>query len=153
MVLRVRSSEKMKRSAQQSVVSEREKRPKSKSRPKSKQKKSTKIDAKMPKKPPTAFFYFLWVLLMSYVSFLFIDLVNFLSIITFLYGCSFLCFISSVFVSLFFWPNLEDFRFRVELKSIFIFPGCLQMQNLCCFFRLTNGLCFLAFKLGFWFLT
>ncbi|XWS19820.1 hypothetical protein CRYUN_Cryun31cG0049300 [Craigia yunnanensis] len=59
MVLRVRSSDKMKRSAQQSVVSEREKRPKSKSRPKSKQKKSKKIDAKMPKKPPTAFFYFL----------------------------------------------------------------------------------------------
>ncbi|XP_022720294.1 high mobility group B protein 14-like isoform X3 [Durio zibethinus] len=60
MVLRVKSSEKMKRSAQQSVVSEREKRPKSKSRPKSKQKKKkTKIDAKMPKKPPTAFFYFL----------------------------------------------------------------------------------------------
>ena len=59
MVLSVKSNEKMKRSAQQSVVSEREKRPKSKSRPKSKQKKSTKIDAKMPKKPPTAFFYFL----------------------------------------------------------------------------------------------
>lgn len=56
-MLRVRSSEQMKRSAQQSVVSEREKRPKSKSRPKSK-KKSTKIDAKMPKKPPTAFFFF-----------------------------------------------------------------------------------------------
>ncbi|XWS15954.1 hypothetical protein CRYUN_Cryun34aG0045800 [Craigia yunnanensis] len=59
MVLRVKLSEKMKRSAQQSVVSEREKRPKSKSRPESKQKKSTKNDAKMPKKPPTAFFYFL----------------------------------------------------------------------------------------------
>ncbi|EOY27739.1 HMG-box DNA-binding family protein isoform 2 [Theobroma cacao] len=60
MVLRVKSSEKMKRSAQQSVVSEREKRRTSKSRPKSKQKKkNTRIDAKMPKKPPTAFFYFL----------------------------------------------------------------------------------------------
>ncbi|XP_021294232.1 high mobility group B protein 14 [Herrania umbratica] len=60
MVLRVKSSEKMKRSAQQSVVNEREKRPTSKSRPKSKQKKkNTRIDAKMPKKPPTAFFYFL----------------------------------------------------------------------------------------------
>ncbi|XVF25497.1 hypothetical protein REPUB_Repub13aG0217700 [Reevesia pubescens] len=60
MVLRVKSSEKMK-SAQQSVVSDREKRPKSKSRSnlKQKKKKNTKIDAKMPKKPPTAFFYFL----------------------------------------------------------------------------------------------
>ncbi|XVF87190.1 hypothetical protein PTKIN_Ptkin18bG0099300 [Pterospermum kingtungense] len=59
MVLRVKSREKMKRSAEQSVVSEREKRSKSKSRPKPKKKKSSKIDAKMPKKPPTAFFYFL----------------------------------------------------------------------------------------------
>ncbi|XVF27352.1 hypothetical protein REPUB_Repub14bG0100200 [Reevesia pubescens] len=41
MVLRIKSSEKMKR-------------PKSKQ-----QKKKAKIDAKMPKKPPTAFFYFL----------------------------------------------------------------------------------------------
>ncbi|WRX26734.1 hypothetical protein QQP08_019221 [Theobroma cacao] len=62
MVLRVKSSEKMKRSAQQSVVSEREKRRTSKSRPKSKQKKkNTRIDAKMPKKPPTAFFYFFFI--------------------------------------------------------------------------------------------
>ncbi|XVE51587.1 hypothetical protein DITRI_Ditri02bG0053400 [Diplodiscus trichospermus] len=59
MVLRVRSSEKMKSLAQQSFVSGREKKPKSKSKPRSKQKKNTKIDAKMPKKPPTAFFYFL----------------------------------------------------------------------------------------------
>nr|KJB68906.1 hypothetical protein B456_011G042300 [Gossypium raimondii] len=59
MALRVKSSEKMKKTAEESVVSEREKRPKSKSRPKSKLKKKTKIDAKMPKKPPTAFFYFL----------------------------------------------------------------------------------------------
>ncbi|MBA0627868.1 hypothetical protein Godav_022672 [Gossypium davidsonii] len=59
MALRVKSSEKMKKTAEESVVSEREKRPKSKSRPKSKLKKKTKIDSKMPKKPPTAFFYFL----------------------------------------------------------------------------------------------
>ncbi|KAK8618567.1 hypothetical protein V6N13_132555 [Hibiscus sabdariffa] len=60
MVLRMKSSEKTKKIAQGSVVSERETRPKSKSRLKSKQKKKkTKIDAKMPKKPPTAFFYFL----------------------------------------------------------------------------------------------
>ncbi|TYG48799.1 hypothetical protein ES288_D10G044500v1 [Gossypium darwinii] len=59
MALRVKSSEKMKKTAEESVVSEREKRPKSKSRPKTKLKKKTKIDAKMPKKPPTAFFYFL----------------------------------------------------------------------------------------------
>ncbi|KAA3479045.1 high mobility group B protein 14-like isoform X1 [Gossypium australe] len=59
MALRVKSSEKMKKTAEESVVSEREKRPKLKSRPKSKLKKKTKIDAKMPKKPPTAFFYFL----------------------------------------------------------------------------------------------
>ncbi|GMI77742.1 hypothetical protein like AT2G34450 [Hibiscus trionum] len=60
MVLRMKSSEKMKKIAQGSDVSESETRPKSKSRLKSKQKKKkTKIDAKMPKKPPTAFFYFL----------------------------------------------------------------------------------------------
>ncbi|OMO66579.1 hypothetical protein CCACVL1_21073 [Corchorus capsularis] len=62
MVLRVRSSDRMKRSAQESFVSEREQRSKSKSnsRTKSKQKKKiTRIDAKMPKKPPTAFFFFL----------------------------------------------------------------------------------------------
>ncbi|GMI85981.1 hypothetical protein like AT2G34450 [Hibiscus trionum] len=55
----LRSSAKMKRSAPESVVSERLKIPNSKSRPKMKHKKKTKIDAKMPKKPPTAFFYFL----------------------------------------------------------------------------------------------
>ncbi|XP_039061665.1 high mobility group B protein 14-like isoform X2 [Hibiscus syriacus] len=63
MALRVKSSDKMKKIAQGSVVSVRETRPKSKSRLKSKQqqqkKKTTKFDAKMPKKPPTAFFYFL----------------------------------------------------------------------------------------------
>ncbi|KAK8612860.1 hypothetical protein V6N13_092964 [Hibiscus sabdariffa] len=45
-----------------SVVCERGKRPNSNSMPKmkhKKKKKKTKIDAKMPKKPPTAFFYFL----------------------------------------------------------------------------------------------
>ncbi|MBA0852492.1 hypothetical protein Goshw_005976 [Gossypium schwendimanii] len=57
--LRVKSSEKMKKTTEESVVSERKKRPKSKSRPKLKLKKKTKIEAKMPKKPPTAFFYFL----------------------------------------------------------------------------------------------
>ncbi|XP_022715570.1 high mobility group B protein 14-like isoform X1 [Durio zibethinus] len=60
MVLRAKSSEKMKSSGQQSVFRDREMRPKSKSKPKSKpKKKNTKIDARMPKKPPTAFFYFL----------------------------------------------------------------------------------------------
>ncbi|MFQ6650900.1 hypothetical protein Gotur_022108 [Gossypium turneri] len=49
----------MKKTTEESVVSERKKRPKSKSRPKSKLKKKTKIEAKMPKKPLTTFFYFL----------------------------------------------------------------------------------------------
>ncbi|MFQ6657426.1 hypothetical protein Gotur_027104, partial [Gossypium turneri] len=48
----------MKKTAEESVVSEREKRPKSKSRLKSKLKKKTKIEDKMPKKPSAAFFYF-----------------------------------------------------------------------------------------------
>ncbi|MFQ6643770.1 hypothetical protein Gotur_017988, partial [Gossypium turneri] len=63
-MLRVKSSENMKKTAEESVVSEREKRPKSKSRLKSKLKKKTKIEDKMPKKPSTAFFYFfeLWFL-------------------------------------------------------------------------------------------
>ncbi|KAK8612823.1 hypothetical protein V6N13_092927 [Hibiscus sabdariffa] len=45
-----------------SVVCERGKRPNSNSRPKMKhnKKKKTKIDAKMPKIPPSAFFYFLF---------------------------------------------------------------------------------------------
>ncbi|MFQ6626331.1 hypothetical protein Gotur_005491 [Gossypium turneri] len=49
----------MKKTTEESVVSERKKRPKSNSKPKLKLKKKTKIEAKMPKKPPTAFFYFL----------------------------------------------------------------------------------------------
>ncbi|TYG65442.1 hypothetical protein ES288_D06G185900v1 [Gossypium darwinii] len=57
--LRVKSSENMKKTTEESVVSEREKRPKSKSRLKSKLKKKTTIEDKMPKKPSTAFFYFL----------------------------------------------------------------------------------------------
>ncbi|KAG4151072.1 hypothetical protein ERO13_D04G041700v2 [Gossypium hirsutum] len=57
--LRVKSSENMKKTAEEGVVSEREKRPESKSRLKSKLKKKTKIKDKMPKKPSTAFFYFL----------------------------------------------------------------------------------------------
>ncbi|MFQ6647630.1 hypothetical protein Gotur_021181, partial [Gossypium turneri] len=56
--LRVKSSEYMKKTAEESVVSEKEKRPKSKSILKSKLKKKTKIKDKMPKKPSTAFFYF-----------------------------------------------------------------------------------------------
>ncbi|XP_057422271.1 high mobility group B protein 14 [Lotus japonicus] len=51
LVLRVKSSEQMKRSAQQT---------KSTKKPKAKQKTSKqRIDANKPKKPPTAFFYFL----------------------------------------------------------------------------------------------
>ncbi|KAG5247615.1 hypothetical protein OIU76_029838 [Salix suchowensis] len=55
MVLRIRSNEITKRSTrQQSVVrSEKERRPKSKTM------KNKKFDAMKPKKPPTAFFYFL----------------------------------------------------------------------------------------------
>lgn len=55
MVLRIRSNEITKRSTRQQRVvrSENERRPKSKT------KKNKKFDAKKPKKPPTAFFYFL----------------------------------------------------------------------------------------------
>ncbi|XP_059438609.1 high mobility group B protein 14 [Corylus avellana] len=60
MVLRVKSSEGMKRSARLSRVSAEEKRPGSAKKPKTKQKKKNdKFDAKKPKKPPTAFFFFL----------------------------------------------------------------------------------------------
>ncbi|CAK7350243.1 unnamed protein product [Dovyalis caffra] len=64
MVLRIRSNEISKRSSrQQSVVSsEKERRPKSTTKPKNvkrKTKKNEKFDARKPKKPPTAFFYFL----------------------------------------------------------------------------------------------
>ncbi|KAF3449909.1 hypothetical protein FNV43_RR05988 [Rhamnella rubrinervis] len=60
MVLRVRPTERTKRSASLSIVDEEEKRPKSVKKPKTKQKKkSGKFDAKKPKKPPTAFFFFL----------------------------------------------------------------------------------------------
>ncbi|TYH67444.1 hypothetical protein ES332_D06G188400v1 [Gossypium tomentosum] len=58
-IINAKSSENMKKTTEESVVSEREKRPKSKSRLKSKLKKKTKIEDKMPKKPSTAFFYFL----------------------------------------------------------------------------------------------
>lgn len=71
MVLRVRPTEKTKRSANLSIVDEEEKRPKSVKKPKTKQKKkSGKIDAKKPKKPPTAFFFFLYVpLLLPFICF------------------------------------------------------------------------------------
>ncbi|XP_039166593.1 uncharacterized protein LOC104440799 [Eucalyptus grandis] len=61
MVLRVKSSEKMKRLALMSRESEEEWRPKSGRSVKTaaRGKKNVKLDAKMPKKPPTAFFYFL----------------------------------------------------------------------------------------------
>uniref|UniRef100_A0A2P2JPZ1 HMG box domain-containing protein n=1 Tax=Rhizophora mucronata TaxID=61149 RepID=A0A2P2JPZ1_RHIMU len=61
MVLRIRTNESLKRSARQNVVStEREKKPRSATKPKAKlKKKNVKLDPKMPKKPPTAFFYFL----------------------------------------------------------------------------------------------
>ncbi|KAK9268156.1 hypothetical protein L1049_010598 [Liquidambar formosana] len=63
MVLRVRPTETMKRSsAQQSRVVEKEKKkPVSAKKPKTKpmKKKTDKLDSKKPKKPPTAFFYFL----------------------------------------------------------------------------------------------
>ncbi|XP_057493660.1 high mobility group B protein 14-like [Actinidia eriantha] len=53
MVLKVKSTGKMKKGTQQS-------RPKSASEPKTTPKwKAAKLDAKKPKKPPTAFFYFL----------------------------------------------------------------------------------------------
>lgn len=62
MVLRVRTTEGTKRSARLSIVDEEEKRPKSVKKAKTKQKnKSEKFDAKKPKKPPTAFFFFLYV--------------------------------------------------------------------------------------------
>lgn len=72
MVLRVKSSEGMKRPARLTQVSEEDKRPKSVAKaPKTKQKKKIeKFDAKKPKKPPTAFFYFLYV--PSSVPFLFL---------------------------------------------------------------------------------
>lgn len=71
MVLRVRPTEKTKRAANLSIVDEEEKRPKSVKKPKPKQKKkSGKIDAKKPKKPPTAFFFFLYVpLLLPFIWF------------------------------------------------------------------------------------
>ncbi|KAF8031100.1 hypothetical protein BT93_D0329 [Corymbia citriodora subsp. variegata] len=60
MVLRAKSTEKMKRLALLSRESEEEWRPKSaKSVKTAGGKKGVKLDAKMPKKPPTAFFYFL----------------------------------------------------------------------------------------------
>ena len=66
MVLRIKSSVGMKRSATLSRVSEEDKRPNSpksakKPKPKQQKKKIEKFDAKKPKKPPTAFFYFLYV--------------------------------------------------------------------------------------------
>ncbi|KAJ8761937.1 hypothetical protein K2173_006539 [Erythroxylum novogranatense] len=61
MVLRIRSSERMSRSRRLNVVSvDKEKKPKAVMKRKGRSnKKSAKLDAKMPKKPPTAFFYFL----------------------------------------------------------------------------------------------
>lgn len=62
MGLRVRQSEATKRLASLIRAEEEEKTIISVKRSKNKQKKkSAKIDAKMPKKPPTAFFYFLYV--------------------------------------------------------------------------------------------
>ncbi|KAJ7968907.1 High mobility group B protein [Quillaja saponaria] len=57
MVLRVKSSERMKGLTQQRRIGEKEKRSMSGKKAKSKQKKM--LDSKKPKKPPTAFFYFL----------------------------------------------------------------------------------------------
>lgn len=69
MVLRIRSSDGMKRSARLSRVSE-ERMPMSAKKPKTKQKKKNdKLDAKKPKKPPTAFFYFLYVPLLLLLFF------------------------------------------------------------------------------------
>ncbi|XP_062012770.1 high mobility group B protein 14 [Rosa rugosa] len=60
MVLRVRRSEATERLSSLIRAEEKEKRVVSVKRSKTKQKKKgAKIDAKMPKKPPTAFFYFL----------------------------------------------------------------------------------------------
>ncbi|XP_031389717.1 high mobility group B protein 14 [Punica granatum] len=61
MVLRAKSSEKMKRLAEMSRESEDERRPKSAKTSKGSlnKKKNHKLDSKKPKKPPTAFFYFL----------------------------------------------------------------------------------------------
>ncbi|KAL6206836.1 hypothetical protein ACLB2K_024082 [Fragaria x ananassa] len=60
MVLRVRQSEATKRLASLVIDEEKEKRVVSVKRSKTKQKKKgAKVDPKMPKKPPTAFFYFL----------------------------------------------------------------------------------------------
>ncbi|KAJ9690953.1 hypothetical protein PVL29_013220 [Vitis rotundifolia] len=60
MVLRVRSTEKIKRAVMESRVSEKEKKPRSANKAKAKpKKKSQRVDSKKPKKPPTAFFYFL----------------------------------------------------------------------------------------------
>lgn len=62
MGLRVRQSEATKRLASLIRAEEEEKSIISVKRSKNKQKKkNAKIDAKMPKKPPTAFFYFLYV--------------------------------------------------------------------------------------------
>lgn len=63
MVLRMKSSEKMKRLAELSRESEEERKPKSAKTSKgSQKKKNNKADSKKPKKPPTAFFYFLYAL-------------------------------------------------------------------------------------------
>lgn len=60
MVLRVRTTEGTKRSGRLSAINQEEKRVGSVKKSKAKhKKKSNKIDAKKPKKPPTAFFYFL----------------------------------------------------------------------------------------------
>lgn len=59
-VMKLRSTEKMKRTAQQSKVNVDNKKPRSSKKPKVQAKKKTeKVDPKRPKKPPTAFFYFL----------------------------------------------------------------------------------------------
>lgn len=61
-MLRVRQSEATKRLASLVIDEEKEKRVVSVKRSKTKQKKKgAKVDPRMPKKPPTAFFYFLYV--------------------------------------------------------------------------------------------
>ncbi|XP_010275019.1 PREDICTED: high mobility group B protein 14 [Nelumbo nucifera] len=58
--LKLKSPEKMKKTVKPIRVSEIEKRPKNPKKPKAKPKKKTKKeDANKPKKPPTAFFFFL----------------------------------------------------------------------------------------------
>ena len=59
MVLRVRSMEKTKRVVMESRVREKEKESSAKKAKAKPKKKSQRIDSKKPKKPPTAFFYFL----------------------------------------------------------------------------------------------